>query len=249
MPNVAEFFIDTLVRAGVTRVWGLAGDSLNAFTDALRRDGRIEWLHMRHEEAAAFAAGADAELTGELAVVAGSSGPGNLHFINGLFDANRNRVPVLAIASHIPSAEIGGGVLPGDPPAGAVPRVQRVLRARRRSIAAAVGARDRDALRRREARRRRRHGPRRPVLPGRARPQADRAHPPRAQRGRAGRVRAARRRRRAQRREEGHDPRRAPVSRTRTTRSSRSRRRCRRRSCMPSAARSTSSGRTRTTSG
>ncbi|SBS69928.1 ubiquinone-dependent pyruvate dehydrogenase [uncultured Microbacterium sp.] len=109
MPNVAEFFIDTLVRAGVTRVWGLAGDSLNAFTDALRRDGRIEWLHMRHEEAAAFAAGADAELTGELAVVAGSSGPGNLHFINGLFDANRNRVPVLAIASHIPSAEIGGG--------------------------------------------------------------------------------------------------------------------------------------------
>lgn len=109
MPNVAEFFIDTLVRAGVTRVWGLAGDSLNAFTDALRRDGRIDWLHMRHEEAAAFAAGADAELTGELAVVAGSSGPGNLHFINGLFDANRNRVPVLAIASHIPSAEIGGG--------------------------------------------------------------------------------------------------------------------------------------------
>lgn len=109
MPNVAEFFIDSLVRAGVTRIWGLAGDSLNAFTDALRKDGRIEWLHMRHEEAAAFAAGADAEMTGELAVVAGSSGPGNLHFINGLFDANRNRVPVLAIASHIPSAEIGGG--------------------------------------------------------------------------------------------------------------------------------------------
>ncbi|MFS0868047.1 ubiquinone-dependent pyruvate dehydrogenase [Microbacterium sp. 179-B 1A2 NHS] len=109
MPNVAEFFIDSLVRAGVTRIWGLAGDSLNAFTDALRRDGRIEWLHMRHEEAAAFAAGADAEMTGDLAVVAGSSGPGNLHFINGLFDANRNRVPVLAIASHIPSAEIGGG--------------------------------------------------------------------------------------------------------------------------------------------
>ena len=107
MANVADFFIDTLKRAGVTRVWGLPGDSLNAFTDALRRDGRIEWLHMRHEEAAAFAAGADAELTGDLAVVAGSCGPGNLHFINGLFDANRNRVPVLAIASHIPSAEIG----------------------------------------------------------------------------------------------------------------------------------------------
>ena len=111
MTNVADFFIETLKRAGVTRVWGLPGDSLNAFTDALRRDrdkeGGLQWLHMRHEEAAAFAAGADAELNGELAVVAGSCGPGNLHFINGLFDANRNRVPVLAIASHIPSAEIG----------------------------------------------------------------------------------------------------------------------------------------------
>lgn len=110
MANVADFFIDTLKRAGVTRVWGLPGDSLNAFTDALRRDGgkdALQWMHMRHEEAAAFAAGADAELNGELAVVAGSCGPGNLHFINGLFDANRNRVPVLAIASHIPSAEIG----------------------------------------------------------------------------------------------------------------------------------------------
>ena len=109
MANVADFFIDTLKRAGIDRIWGLAGDSLNALTDALRRDGRIEWLHMRHEEAAAFAAGADAELTGDLAVVAGSCGPGNLHFINGLFDANRNRVPVLAIASHIPSEEIGSG--------------------------------------------------------------------------------------------------------------------------------------------
>jgi len=111
MANVADFFIETLKRAGVERVWGLPGDSLNAFTDALRRDsgkdGAIQWLHMRHEEAAAFAAGADADLTGGLAVAAGSCGPGNLHFINGLFDANRNRVPVLAIASHIPSAEIG----------------------------------------------------------------------------------------------------------------------------------------------
>ncbi|MFT4280789.1 ubiquinone-dependent pyruvate dehydrogenase [Microbacterium sp.] len=109
MSNVASFFVETLIRAGVTQVWGLPGDSLNAFTDALRRDGRIDWLHARHEEAAAFAAGAAAELTGELAVVAGSCGPGNLHFINGLFDANRNRVPVLAIASHIPSEEIGSG--------------------------------------------------------------------------------------------------------------------------------------------
>lgn len=107
--NIAEFFVDTLKRAGVRRIWGLPGDSLNAFTDALRRDGEIEWLHARHEEAAAFAAGAEAEITGELAVVAGSCGPGNLHFINGLFDANRNRVPVLAIASQIPSTEIGSG--------------------------------------------------------------------------------------------------------------------------------------------
>jgi len=107
MANVAQYFIDTLDSAGVKRVWGLSGDSLNAFTDALRRDGRLQWLHMRHEEAAAFAAGADAELNNELSVVAGSCGPGNLHFINGLFDANRNRVPLLAIASHIPSTEIG----------------------------------------------------------------------------------------------------------------------------------------------
>jgi pyruvate dehydrogenase (quinone) len=107
--NVAELFVRTLKAAGVSRVWGLPGDSLNAFTDAMRRDGDLEWLHMRHEEAAAFAAAADAEITGELAVVAGSCGPGNLHFINGLFDAQRSRVPVLAIASHIPSAEIGSG--------------------------------------------------------------------------------------------------------------------------------------------
>jgi pyruvate dehydrogenase (quinone) len=107
--NVAELFVRTLRTAGVTRMWGLSGDSLNALTDAVRRDGTIEWLHVRHEEVAAFAATAEAEVTGELAVVAGSSGPGNLHFINGLFDAQRSRVPVLAIASHIPSAEIGSG--------------------------------------------------------------------------------------------------------------------------------------------
>ncbi|MBD3943787.1 ubiquinone-dependent pyruvate dehydrogenase [Microbacterium sp. NEAU-LLC] len=107
--SIADVFVQTLVDAGVTRVWGLPGDSLNAFTDALRRDGRLRWLHMRHEESAAFAAGAEAAITGELAVVAGSCGPGNLHFVNGLFDAQRSRVPVLAIASHIPSAEIGSG--------------------------------------------------------------------------------------------------------------------------------------------
>ncbi|MBN9172264.1 MAG: ubiquinone-dependent pyruvate dehydrogenase, partial [Microbacterium sp.] len=82
--NVADLFVDTLKAAGVERVWGLPGDSLNAFTDALRRDGTLRWMHMRHEEAAAFAASADAAVTDELAVVAGSCGPGNLHFINGL---------------------------------------------------------------------------------------------------------------------------------------------------------------------
>ncbi|MFF8188212.1 ubiquinone-dependent pyruvate dehydrogenase [Microbacterium sp. NPDC016588] len=107
--NIAELIVETLRRAGVERVWGLPGDSLNAFTDALRRDGTLEWMHVRHEESAAFAAAGEAAITGGLAVVAGSCGPGSLHFINGLYDAQRSRVPVLAIASHIPSAEIGSG--------------------------------------------------------------------------------------------------------------------------------------------
>jgi pyruvate dehydrogenase (quinone) len=103
----ADLITETLEVAGVRRVYGVAGDSLNGFTDSLRRNKEIEWIHMRHEEAAAFAAGAEAHLTGELAVCAGSCGPGNLHLINGLFDCHRSRVPVLAIAAHIPSAEIG----------------------------------------------------------------------------------------------------------------------------------------------
>lgn len=107
MSTVAETVVATLEASGVQRVYGLPGDSLNGFTDALRSSGRIDWVHVRHEEAAAFAAAAEAELTGELAVVAASCGPGNLHLINGLFDANRSRVPVLAIAAHIPSSEIG----------------------------------------------------------------------------------------------------------------------------------------------
>ena len=98
-----------LEAAGVRRIYGNVGDSLNALTDAVRRSGRIEWLHVRHEEVAAFAAGAEAHLTGGLAVCAGSCGPGNLHLINGLFDCHRSRVPVLAIAAQIPSAEIGRG--------------------------------------------------------------------------------------------------------------------------------------------
>ncbi|PPL19436.1 ubiquinone-dependent pyruvate dehydrogenase [Microterricola pindariensis] len=109
MGTVAENIVQVLKVNEVRRVYGLPGDSLNGFTDALRKDGTIRWVHVRHEETAAFAAAADAALTGELAVVAGSCGPGNLHLINGLFDANRSRVPVLAIAAHIPTAEIGSG--------------------------------------------------------------------------------------------------------------------------------------------
>ena len=107
--TVADQFAEVLATAGVKRVYGIVGDSLNGLTDSLRRQGKIEWIHVRHEEVAAFAAGAEAHLTGELAVCAGSCGPGNLHLINGLFDCHRSRVPVLAIAAQIPSAEIGSG--------------------------------------------------------------------------------------------------------------------------------------------
>jgi pyruvate dehydrogenase (quinone) len=109
MATVADQFAETLAAAGVKRIYGVVGDSLNGLTDSLRHQGRIEWVHVRHEEVAAFAAGAEAHLTGELAVCAGSCGPGNLHLINGLFDCHRSRVPVLGIAAHIPSAEIGAG--------------------------------------------------------------------------------------------------------------------------------------------
>jgi pyruvate dehydrogenase (quinone) len=105
--TAAEFLVEALEKTGVKRVYGVVGDSLNGFTDALRRRKSIDWIHMRHEEAAAFAAGAEAHLTGNLAVCAGSCGPGNLHLINGLFDCQRSGVPVLAIAAHIPSTEIG----------------------------------------------------------------------------------------------------------------------------------------------
>lgn len=105
--TAAEFLASYLLEAGVKNIYGVVGDSLNGFTDSLRRQGKINWVHMRHEEAAAFAAGAESQLTGELAVCAGSCGPGNLHLINGLFDAHRSRTPVLAIAAHIPSTEIG----------------------------------------------------------------------------------------------------------------------------------------------
>ncbi|MEU2180322.1 pyruvate dehydrogenase [Streptomyces thermolilacinus] len=107
--NVAEQFVDTLVRAGVQRLYGVVGDSLNPVVDAVRRTRGIEWVQVRHEESAAFAAGAEAQLTGRLAACAGSCGPGNLHLINGLYDAHRSMAPVLALASHIPSGEIGLG--------------------------------------------------------------------------------------------------------------------------------------------
>ncbi|SDT45584.1 ubiquinone-dependent pyruvate dehydrogenase [Bradyrhizobium canariense] len=105
--TAAHFIAATLEKAGVKRIYGVVGDSLNGFTEALRARGAIEWKHVRHEEAAAFAAGAEAQLTGELTVCAGSCGPGNLHLINGLFDCHRSGAPVLAIAAHIPSSEIG----------------------------------------------------------------------------------------------------------------------------------------------
>jgi pyruvate dehydrogenase (quinone) len=107
--RVADQFVDVLASAGVERIYGVAGDSLNGITDSLRTNKQIQWMHMRHEESAAFAAGAEAHLTGRLAVCAGSCGPGNLHLINGLYDCHRSRVPVLAIAAQIPSSEIGGG--------------------------------------------------------------------------------------------------------------------------------------------
>jgi pyruvate dehydrogenase (quinone) len=107
--NCANYLVETLTRAGVQRIYGVVGDSLNGLTESLRTQRAIRWVHTRHEEAAAFAAAGEAQITGKLAVCAGSCGPGNLHLINGLYDAHRSRTPVLAIAAHIPSPEIGGG--------------------------------------------------------------------------------------------------------------------------------------------
>jgi pyruvate dehydrogenase (quinone) len=107
--NVADLIAETLIQAGVKRIFGVVGDSLNGLTEALRKRKTIDWIHVRHEEVAAFAAAAESQVTGGLAVCAGSCGPGNLHLINGLFDAHRSRTPVLAIAAQIPSGEIGGG--------------------------------------------------------------------------------------------------------------------------------------------
>src|SRR5580658_765967 len=107
--TIADLLTETLANAGGKRMWGVVGDSLNGISESLRRQKDITWMHVRHEEVAAFAAGAEAALTGNLAVCAGSCGPGNLHLINGLYDCHRSHVPVLAIAAHIPSSEIGLG--------------------------------------------------------------------------------------------------------------------------------------------
>src|SRR6201998_1912966 len=105
--KVAELLVDVLAEAGVKRIYGVVGDSLNGITDSIRVKKNIDWVHVRHEEAGAFAAGAEAQLSGKLAVCAGSCGPANMHLINGLYDCQRNAIPVLAIAAHIPSREIG----------------------------------------------------------------------------------------------------------------------------------------------
>src|ERR1700688_1425960 len=107
--KVADLLVDVLAEAGVQRMYGVPGDSLNGLMDSIRAKKQIQWIHVRHEETAAFAAGAEAHLTGRLAVCAGSCGPGNMHLINGLYDCQRSRVPVLAIAAQIPSAELGSG--------------------------------------------------------------------------------------------------------------------------------------------
>src|SRR6266851_4424328 len=116
--TVADQFADTLAAAGVKRIYGIVGDSLNGLTDAIRRQGKIEWVHVRNEEVAAFAAGGEAHLTGELVVCAGSCGPGNLHLINGLFDCHRSRVPVLGIAAQL-NGDAGVTILCGSGCAGA----------------------------------------------------------------------------------------------------------------------------------
>ena len=110
-PTVAEQIVEVLQQAGAKRIYGVVGDSLNPIVDAVRRAEGIEWVHVRNEEAGAFAAAAEAQLTGRLAVCAGSAGPGNTHLFQGVYDAHRSGAPVLALASHIPSRQIGTGYL------------------------------------------------------------------------------------------------------------------------------------------
>ena len=174
MATVADHVISALRISGVRRVYGLPGDSLNGFTDAhSRRSGEMSWEHVRHEETAAFAAAAEAALTGQLAVCAGSCGPGNLHLINGLFDAQRSRVPVLGDRGAHPAHRDRLRVLPGDPPAGAVPGMQCLLRTGQHPRDDAADPRDGDAGGRRRARRGRGGHPRRGLSAPRRRVRVD----------------------------------------------------------------------------
>lgn len=115
--RVADALVETAVRAGVERVYGVIGDSLNPVGDAIRRNGSVRWIHVRHEEVAAWAAGAEAQLTGRVTMCAGSAGPGHLHLLNGLYDAQRSRAPVFALASTIPDLEAGGSYFQETNPA------------------------------------------------------------------------------------------------------------------------------------
>ena len=138
--NVADLIAETLAQAGVKRIFGVVGDSLNGLTDALRQREAIDWIHVRHEEVAAFAASGEAQITGELAVCAGSCGPGNLHLINGLFDAHRSRTPGAGDCRADSLGRNRRRLFPGDPPAGSVPGMQPLLRAGFRSGAASLRA-------------------------------------------------------------------------------------------------------------
>ena len=246
--TIADLIVETLKSAGVRRVYGLPGDSLNGFTDALRRDGSVSWQHVRHEEAAAFAAAGEAAVTGELAVCAGSCGPGNLHLINGLFDANRSRVPVLAIAAHIPSAEIGGSYFQETHPQELFREcsVYCELASTPAQFPYVLDIAVRTAVERR--------GVAVLVVPGDVLPRiregcaADRRDPL-EQPGRSARRRASGRGGgRAEPGRTGDDPRRSRLRGRPRRGRRRSRRRCRRRSCMRCAARSSSSTTTPTTS-
>jgi len=145
--TASEHLVEALEKTGVKRVYGVVGDSLNGFTDALRRRKSIDWIHMRHEEAAAFAAGAEAHLTGSLAVCAGSCGPGNLHLINGLFDCQRNGVPVLAKQRN------RDRLFPGNTSGKPVQGLQPLCRAGFQSETASADIETRNPGRHRQARR------------------------------------------------------------------------------------------------
>ncbi len=152
MSTVAESLVKTLATAGVKRIYGIVGDSLNGIIDEIRRQKTIEWVHVRHEEVAAFAAGADAHVTGEIAVCAGSCGPGNLHLINGLFDCHRSSVPVLAHCGTYSKRRDRIRLLPGDASGISIPGMQLLLPVGINSCPDAACAGDRDDYRHRAPR-------------------------------------------------------------------------------------------------